>query len=349
MHPSLLSVTLKNKHKIDLELLTPEIICTVFPEKLDYWETTVERNFLNQHRFSDDDEVEKDDDEEYESFFAGDTWVDATVTVVDKECIVVFASGSLNLYYNPEHGRTWANEYCANVLKQLPGKLEKPEASKVNLVGYDRGDYYVSKQDVKPTTVDISKYYNDDFADAYEDVKDFLNSRESGLILLHGEKGTGKTNMIRHIITNIPKEYIIVPNGMMPHIANPEFISFISDHKDSVFILEDCEQILVDRGENAFNSGISTILNMSDGLLSDIFNIKFICTFNMDEARIDQALLRKGRCYANYEFKPLAAEKVKELAKEHNIELKTVKPMTLAELFNTDSEDFTTETRKLGF
>lgn len=352
-HPSLLSITLKNNHKINLELITPEVINSVFPKKLDSWEASVEKNFLNKYSLIDSEDIDEsegiENSDDVDVFFDGEAWVGATITVIDEEAIVIFAADSLNLYYNSCHDRLWANEYCANILKQLPGKFEKPEASKVNLVGYDRGDYYTSKQNIKPTTIDIDKYYNDDFAKAYKSIEEFLNSRESGLVLLHGEKGTGKTNMIRHIITNIPKEYIIIPNGMMPHIANPEFISFISDHKDSIFILEDCEQILLDRGANPFNSGISTILNMSDGLLSDIFNIKFICTFNMDESLIDSALLRKGRCYVNYDFKPLVADKVKVLAEEHDIELKEVKAMTLAELFNADVDDFVPEVHKLGF
>ena len=64
---------------------------------------------------------------------------------------------------------------------------------------------------------------------------------------------------------------------------------------------------------------------MSDGLMSDIFNIKFICTFNADISKIDSALLRKGRCYANYTFKALDKDKVKHLSDKYNLGIKETK------------------------
>ena len=134
------------------------------------------------------------------------------------------------------------------------------------------------------------------------------------LIILRGEKGTGKTSLIRHLISSVPKNYILVTNAVAEHLASPEFISFMLDHKDSVFILEDCEQILMKRVDGfGANGAIANILNMSDGLMSDIFNVKFICTFNAGIDKIDPALLRKGRCFANYEFKPLNVNKTKAL------------------------------------
>ena len=117
-------------------------------------------------------------------------------------------------------------------------------------------------------------------------------------------------------------------------MAEPEFIAFMMEHKDSIFILEDCEQILMAREENRFGGAIANILNMSDGLMSDIFNIKFICTFNTSIENIDEALLRPGRCFVNYEFKPLDKEKVKVLSEKHNLGITEDRDMTLAEIFN---------------
>lgn len=161
-----------------------------------------------------------------------------------------------------------------------------------------------------------------------------------------------KSYLIRHLLSQHPKEYIIVTNTIASHLANPEFISFMLDHKDSIFILEDCEQLIMDRSENVFNSAISNILNMADGLMSDIFNVKFICTFNADINKIDPALLRKGRCYARYEFGKLTSDKVKNFCKIHNIELPEYKEMTLGELYNQDvSDDYKIDKqrKKVGF
>ena len=37
------------------------------------------------------------------------------------------------------------------------------------------------------------------------------------------------------------------------------------------------------------------------------------CTFNTDIKNIDEALLRPGRCFVNYEFKPLSKDKSAKL------------------------------------
>lgn len=141
------------------------------------------------------------------------------------------------------------------------------------------------------------------------------------------------------MLSQHPKEYIVVTNTIAGHLAQPEFVAFMLEHKDSIFILEDCEQILMERSENTFGGAIANILNMSDGLLSDIFNIKFICTFNADINKIDQALLRKGRCYANYEFKALSKDKVAKLNEKYNLNLPEIKEMTLAEIYHNDVSD----------
>lgn len=160
-----------------------------------------------------------------------------------------------------------------------------------------------------------------------------------------------KTSLIRSLITSLPKHYVFITNGIAEHLGSPEFTSFLLDNRDSVFILEDCEQILRKRTDtNFFSSGIANILNMSDGLLSDIFNIKFICTFNADMNIIDDALLRKGRCYANYEFKELEPHKVQKLLHKRGFDVDNPKPMTLAEIYNYSNNDYSIKPkRKIGF
>ena len=90
---------------------------------------------------------------------------------------------------------------------------------------------------------------------------------------------------------------------------------------------------------------------MSDGLLSDIMNLKFICTFNADIRTIDSALLRKGRCYAKYEFKELSEDKVKHLNEKYNLGIEQIKPMTLAQIYNANQNEYSEASieRKIGF
>ncbi len=236
-----------------------------------------------------------------------------------------------------------------SVLEWLPQQEKQSKTASIDLVAFDH-NYYTINSKIKKTIVDFDTHYNDDIKDMYKDLLSFLNERESGLAVLHGCAGSGKSFFIKNMISSMDKQFILVTNTIAAHMAEPEFVAFMMENKDSIFILEDCEQILMNREENRFGGAISNILNMSDGLMSDIFNIKFICTFNTDIKNIDEALLRPGRCFVNYEFKPLSAEKSSKLLKSLGHEIDKPREMTLAEIYNyKEGEIHKTVSRKIGF
>ena len=290
------------------------------------------------------DELEEIDTEEGDDIFMAGEWQSSVIKIYDNEIIYYIDSNGVLIWYHNQD----PEEAVKRVLKFIPVKAEKPKEAEIKLVAYNQ-EYYTIDSKIQPTNLNIDENYNDDIKPVLEDIKKFLNERKSGLILFQGKIGTGKTNLIRHLVTTYPKNYIFVTNTLASHLASPEFISFMLDHKNSVFILEDCEQILMTREQNISNA-IANILNMSDGLMSDIFNVKFICTFNADIDKIDDAILRKGRCFANYEFKPLCKEKTKVLLEKQNIHIDDPQPMTLAEIFNYKGEDYAQQsTKKIGF
>ena len=51
-------------------------------------------------------------------------------------------------------------------------------------------------------------------------------------------------------------------------ITDPGLISILFDNPNSIFVIEDAENIIVDR-EREGHSPVSALLNISDGLLSD--------------------------------------------------------------------------------
>lgn len=290
-------------------------------------------------------------DDNDEEIYRGGEWVQTSFKLDDEEHSRFWEFNKTGI--SVLHCETHENiKQCVDELRaKLPKIQIKPKAAEIGLIAYDNGYFTINSKIVK-TDLNIKENYNDDFVPVFEDIKNFLNSRSSGLVILNGTKGTGKTTLIRHMCSQHPKKYRIVTNAIASRLAEPEFMSYLLENKDSVFVLEDCEQILMDRSENTFGGAISNILNMSDGLMSDIFNIKFICTFNADINKIDSALLRKGRCYANYEFKPLSIDKVKALSEKHNLGINVTKPMTLAEIYNYESTDYDSSAKprkKIGF
>src|SRR5690606_29032204 len=155
---------------------------------------------------------------------------------------------------------------------------------------------------------------------------------------------------IRYLPSLVKKDIIFMPPNMASMITNPDLITLLIDNPNSILIIEDAENIVIDR-ERDGHSPVSALLNLSDGLLSDCLNIQIICSFNTDIAKVDKALLRKGRLIGNYEFKELELEKTKSLSDKLGFQTDIYEPMTLAEIYNQDDRNFSTSPQRsmIGF
>ena len=223
-------------------------------------------------------------------------------------------------------------------------------------VGMSNGQFYLTPAKIEyDALVPFEMLYPDKFMPVAANIDSFIKTDRAGMVILHGLQGSGKTSYIRKLVNdNRDKQFVYLPAAMAQQLSSPEFVTFVHDQlKDSVMILEDCEQMLESRDSQFGNTGaISTLLNMSDGLLGDELSMKFICTFNAEIGRIDKALLRKGRLVDKYEFGKLDAEKAEKLA-----ELVYGKPMgittdmSLAEIFNIETDNHSQEParKKIGF
>jgi hypothetical protein len=209
--------------------------------------------------------------------------------------------------------------------------------------------------DIQHINIDLQSNYNNDFLPIHTLINGFLNKdSENGLVLLHGKFGTGKTTYLRYLISTVNKRVIFLPLELIDTISSPGFLPFISQYRDSILILEDCEELLRPRESSSFKaSGIANLLNLGDGLLADALSIKIICTFNAELKLIDKAILRKGRLVARYEFGELDAAKAQKLCKKMGLKAEITEPITLAEIFNYELQDFNinsgAEGRRLGF
>jgi hypothetical protein len=199
----------------------------------------------------------------------------------------------------------------------------------------------------------LENNYNEDLVDLHPYLIEKLTTKGGkGLLLLHGAPGTGKTNYIRFLITELYKfkKVIYMPPDLSGAISNPQFIPFLLNNKNSVLIIEDAENVIKSRKAGA-NQSVSNLLNLSDGLLSDGLRIQLVCTFNADVNELDDALLRKGRLIARYEFKKLELEKSKKLSDQLGINSEWInEPKTLAEIYHHNDLSFISKRETLiGF
>jgi hypothetical protein len=176
-------------------------------------------------------------------------------------------------------------------------------------------------------------HYNTDFENFDSTLNAFLESEETGLVLLHGEAGSGKTHYLRHLINTSEQKILFIPTGMAKELCDPEFIDVLEEYCGSILIIEDAEEIMFSRECATSNSAVANLLNLTDGLMADVLQLRIICTFNIDFTKIDSALLRKGRLKASYEFKKLETERANALAKKLGYEQEITSPMVLADVF----------------
>jgi len=221
--------------------------------------------------------------------------------------------------------------------------IEKPRPT-IGMVAIDNGDLYVKDftipDNIKFQYMDL--HYGDGFSEFSKKLIKKLKNDKKGLILLHGVPGTGKTHYIRYLLTKLTKEnknILYFPPTMVDTITEPSFVNFINswvndNEKSCIVLIEDAEPLLVSRNTDR-NIGITNLLNLTDGLLNDIFGIQIIATFNTTLDELDEALLRPERLTARKEFRVLPKERSLELAKKLKIKEDLIKnDMTLADIYS---------------
>jgi hypothetical protein len=180
----------------------------------------------------------------------------------------------------------------------------------------------------------LKTHYNDDLVSLHPQLLRSLRGKgRSGLYLFHGRPGTGKSSYIRSLLPLLNKRCIFLSPRLAGNLDSPGLAGILLRNPESILIIEDAEDLLISRDQQP-NAAISTLLNVTDGVLGASLGIQVICTFNTPLTRIDPALLRKGRLIERYEFGALSAEKARNLLQPESAVPGGLRPMTLAEIFN---------------
>jgi DNA replication protein DnaC len=227
----------------------------------------------------------------------------------------------------------------------------KERSNNIALVISSRNGYETSTFELPKQKLDLELNYGKDFLPIHNKILTRLRKpKDKGLVLLHGEPGTGKTHYLKYLASQIKdKRVLFIPPHLVDFITSPEMTPFLIQNSNSILFIEDAEKVITDRNQNG-SLGVSNILNLTDGILSDILNIQIVATFNMDKKKIDTALLRKGRLIAEHKFEKLSVIESNKLLKELNIDYITDRPMPLTEIYNIGEEEYrSNEKNKIGF
>lgn len=224
--------------------------------------------------------------------------------------------------------------------------VKNEKGSKIHLfIKNQYGDYNFEPIKVDlPEDINLELNYGKDFLEVDKQIQERLNSNTTGLYMFHGKPGTGKTTYIKYLASKIDRDFIYIPTTMIESFtSDPNCLSILITKPNSVLILEDAEKAILKRhGDTMDSSNVSSLLNLSDGILSNILKTSVILTYNCTKNEIDSALRRKGRLQADYEFKLLEVENAKKLAKHlkysKKVMEKIIEPISIADLYNLDKD-----------
>jgi hypothetical protein len=256
---------------------------------------------------------------------------DETFVILNNNCILEFDTWFCQIYHDGTQDE-FIKE-CTVLMKMFKEK-QRRKPLEINLISRSKSGFELKNLEIKRTKLDLNLFYEDEFKEIDAVIiKRLKADKDKGIVLLHGLPGTGKTTYLRYLIGKIKKRILFVSPSVASDIMNPEFIQLLVNNPNSVLIIEDAENVIMDR-KLSNNAAVSNLLNISDGLLADFLNVQLICTFNNSLTLVDSALLRKGRLIAKYEFGKLSVAKAQKLNNHFGFTTVINKPMTIAEIAN---------------
>ena len=270
-----------------------------------------------------------------------------TIIVLSKNFLVEIGEDYSYILHDGKQN-SLLEEVTAHCRQYKERQRKKP--LEINLIVKNRDGMDLKAMEIKRTKLDIALFYEDDFKEVDETIRKRLNkNKDKGIVLLHGLPGTGKTTYLRYLIGKIKKRVLFLSPNVAGNLMDPDFIEMLIDNPNTIVVIEDAENIIMDR-RNSKDSSVSNLLNISDGLLADFLNVQLICTFNSSLTLVDNALMRKGRLIAKYEFGKLGLAKAQKLSDHLGFKTIIQKPMTVAEISNQHEQNFETkQVEVIGF
>jgi len=132
-------------------------------------------------------------------------------------------------------------------------------------------------------------------------ITDLNNDSPSGrIVVMRGPAGTGKTHLIRAMLLQVPDAmFVLISPEIVTNLAGPELLPLLINYRGGttgpiVLVLEDADRCLVARGDGNM-SLIQSLLNLGDGILGSLLDIRIVATTNADELQLDKAVTRPGR------------------------------------------------------
>jgi hypothetical protein len=251
---------------------------------------------------------------------------------------------------------TTKNKYFGSLIKMIEEFTKKNKAKKkitkgdFNMLISNGHQLYFQKVGVVKNKLIESNYSESVVKDHLSVIEEFHKKNPFGrLAVYNGPAGTGKTNLVENIISSFDNKHFkvaLIPSDIVAKLAEPSYIpsllQSVSLNQSLVFILEDADDLLVQRSDGKKSGPLSTLLNFCDGTIGRRLNIRVVATTNLSfdsedsefKHKIDPAANRPGRMFKKIHVGKLTAKEASiAISRIAGNEIKVENKMTLAECY----------------
>lgn len=251
----------------------------------------------------------------------------------------------ITIYYSSSEDADEVNEIIKS-LSEYQVIDDSEDRHNLNVVSLSNNS--IELEEIKYDDIDIDnieEYYS---KQTFKDLSKWLKKskkQQSGLSILYGKRGTGKSSAIKYLATKLDRNLIFVPNNLVDLTINSsDFSKFLRKHENPILILDDCEMIFNEFFTKS-NIIVNNLMQLVDGLLSNKLSI--ITIFNVeDKSEIDHNLIECNNLIDIIEFTDLSNSEANQLSELLGYKQKHKNDIRLLDLIKNNKSD---NKKRLGF
>jgi len=194
--------------------------------------------------------------------------------------------------------------------------------------------------DLEPLSIDRNDsfdfYYNEEVISKINKLIKKIKKNETGISIIHGESGVGKTSVSKYICQELDEMCIYIPLNLVDQsINNPEFKNFLKKYGKVLLIIDDCEFFSNPLfGKSNFLS--HNLIQLVDHVFSNICKINVLLIYNTThEEDIDEVLVDSNFLIDILKIDELTINSANELSNHLGQKKKYKSPLRLIDVLKS--------------